>query len=197
MMMSSSSKLVLASASPRRLELLEQIGIVPAQVLPADIDETPLKQETPRALVERLAREKGKAIAGVSDSSDSFILAADTVVALGKRILGKPSNINEAENFLRLLSGRRHRVIGGVSIITPDGKQISRVVETVVKVKRLTDQDISYYLASKEWEGKAGGYGIQGSFVMYIKEIYGSYTNIVGLCLYNTNQMLNGAGFQK
>ena len=187
--------LILASQSPRRVELLSQIGIMPAKIIPADIDETPLAGEKPRQLVERLAQAKAAHIS--KDYPDHFILAADTVVAVGVRILGKPENAEQAEAFLRLMSGRRHRVIGGISLITPSGKQINRIAETTVKIKRFTDKEISDYITSAEWQGKAGGYGIQGPFAMYVKELMGSYTNIVGLCLYNTQQMFNGNGFYK
>lgn len=190
------SNLILASASPRRVELLSQIGITPSEIIPADIDETPLKNEKPRQLVERLARAKASHISEQTNSS-GYILAADTVVSLGTKILGKPQDKHQAKEFMVMMSGRRHRVIGGISLITPEGKQISRVVETIVKTKRLTQQEIEDYIASGEWEGKAGGYGIQGRFVMHIKEILGSYTNIVGLCVYNTRQMLDGNGFYK
>ncbi len=190
--MSVHNTLILASQSPRRVELLAQMGITPAKIIPADIDETPLKAEKPRQLVERLARAKATHVADHTDNKNHYILAADTVVAVGTRILGKPENAAQATDFITLLSGRRHRVIGGISLISPQGKHISRVIETAVKVKRLTPQEIDRYIQSGEWDGKAGGYGIQGAFAVYIKEIMGSYTNIVGLCVYNTRQMLNG-----
>ena len=189
------SKLILASASPRRLDLLAQVGIAPDQVIPADIDETPMKGELPRQLVERLALGKGQAIA--ADHKDAFILSADTIVSLGRRILGKPADRTEAEQFFKLMSGRRHTVIGGIAVTSPAGKSVTRVVETVVQFKRLSDLDIGFYLDSGEWEGKAGGYGIQGFAEAYIKAIRGSYSNVVGLSLYDTMQILNGLGFQK
>jgi len=189
------NKLILASASPRRLDLLAQIGIKPDSVIPADIDETPLKAELPRQLVERLAIGKGQAIA--ADHKDAFILSADTIVSLGRRILGKPADVQEAEQYLKTMSGRRHTVIGGIAVIAPSGQTVSRVVETVVQFKRLSDLEIKDYLDSGEWEGKAGGYGIQGCAEAYIKSIRGSYSNVVGLCLYDTMQILNGLGFKK
>lgn len=184
-------RLILASASPRRLDLLAQAGIVPDRVVAADIDETPLKDELPRALVERLARRKAQAVAG----QGAYVLAADTVVALGRRILGKPGDEDEARRFLDLMSGRRHRVVGGIALVTPDGKVLSRVVETVVQFKKLNSQEAADYIASGEWEGKAGGYGIQGRAEVFVKFLRGSYSNVVGLSLYDTMQMLNGSGF--
>lgn len=186
------SELVLASASPRRLELLQQIGIIPDICAPQDIDETALKNELPKKLVHRLAL--GKAASAYADHQGQIILGADTVVAVGRRILGKPQNRDEAEQFLHLLSGRRHQVIGGIAIITPDNKQVCRVTETDVKFKRLDKSEIQTYLDSGEWEGKAGGYGIQGIASQYIKEIYGSYSNVVGLCLHTTYQLFKGLG---
>ncbi len=186
--------LVLASASPRRLDLLRQIGVTPQKVISADINETPLKNEKPGMLVNRLAAEKARTVSE-SVKEKAYILAADTVVVMGGKVFGKPEDESEARVFLERLSGRSHDVVGGISLMAPDGTQISRVVTTRVKVKRLTDQEIEAYLSSNEWQGKAGGYGIQGPFAMYIKEIHGSYTNIVGLCVYNTRQMLVGQGY--
>lgn len=193
--MSAGSTLILASASPRRLDLLAQAGIVPDDVIPADIDETPHKGELPKHLVERLAIEKGQAIA--REHKGVFILSADTVVSLGRRSLGKPENEQEAILFLKMMSGRRHTVLGGIAVTTPEGKTASRVVETVVQFKRLSDAEIAEYLHSGEWDGKAGGYGIQGFAETYIKSIRGSYSNVVGLSLYDTMQILNGLGFKK
>ena len=192
--MTSKHPLILASASPRRLELLAQIGITPDQVIAADIDETPLKNEKPRNLVERLACEKAVEVQKPI-STKPYILAADTVVVMGGKILGKPQDKDEAKAFIGQMSGRSHDVVGGISLIAPDGSRISRVVTTKVKVKRLLEREIESYIDTGEWEGKAGGYGIQGRFAMYIKDILGSYTNIVGLCVYNTRQMLVGKGF--
>ena len=185
--------LLLASASPRRAALLEQVGIIPDAIIPADIDETKQKGELPRALVERLARTKAMAIG--NEHPDSFILAADTTVSCGRRILEKPQDDEEAQAFLKLMSGRRHRVIGGIALLTPDGKLISRVIETIVKFKPLSANEIESYVATKEWEGKAGGYGIQGRAEAFIKFIRGPYSNVVGLSLYDTLQILNGSGY--
>ncbi|MFC7047791.1 Maf family protein [Emcibacter nanhaiensis] len=188
------SPLILASASPRRRELLAQIGLVPDDICPAEIDETPLRDETPRQLAERLAVEKAKAV--VEQKPDAFILASDTVVALGQRILGKPDSEQEARRFLTMLSGRRHRVYTGLCLITPDGKTHSRVVMTQVSFKRLTEQDIDTYIASGEWDGKAGAYAIQGLAGRYVKSINGSYSNVVGLPLFETANLLDGSGYR-
>ena len=188
------SPLILASASPRRRELLAQIGIVPDDICPAEIDESPLPGESPRQMAERLAVEKAQAVA--SQKTDAFILASDTVVALGQRILGKPEDDREARRFLAMLSGRRHRVFTGLCLITPDGKMHSRVVMTQVSFKRLTKQDIDNYIASGEWEGKAGAYAIQGLAGRYVKSINGSYSNVVGLPLFETANLLEGSGYR-
>lgn len=185
--------LILASASPRRVDLLAAQGIVPDAVIPADIDETPLKREPPKAMVLRLAKAKAEAIA--KNHPDTFILAADTTVAVGRRILGKPENEAEAHAFLNLMSGRNHRVIGGIALITPQGKTITRAVETTVKFKHLSKTETDAYIASGEWQGKAGGYGIQGKAAAFVASINGSYTNIVGLSIYDTMNMLNGNGY--
>ncbi len=184
--------LILASASPRRLDLLAQIGLVPDKVAPTDIDETRRKDEAPRALAERLAREKAAAC-----SEAGYVLAADTVVAVGQRTLEKAANEAEAEAFLRLLSGRAHRCITGVAVRAPDGRVASRTVLARVKMKRLTDSEIAAYVASGEWKGKAGGYGIQGLAGGFITAINGSYTAIVGLPLYETRMLLEGMGWRK
>lgn len=186
---SSKLRLILGSGSPRRRELLAQIGVVPDEIRPADIDETPLKNELPRPYAARLAVEKARAIV-----SDDLILSADTVVAVGRRILGKPENATQAAQFLLLLSGRRHRVITGVALRLGD-KIWSRQVETVVKFKRLSDVELSAYLRSNEWQGKAGGYAIQGIGGAFIPSINGSYTNVVGLPLTEVTNMLIGAGY--
>ncbi|MCK5424123.1 MAG: septum formation protein Maf [Emcibacter sp.] len=185
--------LILASASPRRVELLAQIGITPNQIIPADIDETPHPKESPRQLAERLAVEKAALIA--ENHLDSYILAADTVVALGKRILGKAATIEDARKYLSLLSGRRHRVYSGISLITPNGQQTSRVVATTVIFKRFSSDDLDHYLAHDEWQGKAGAYGIQGLAARFIKSINGSYSNVVGLPLFETTNILQGNGY--
>ena len=187
------SQLVLASASPRRIELLKQIGIVPDKIVPAAINETPTKQELPRLLAERLARAKAEAVHGME--TGNLVLAADTVVACGRRILGKPRDAGEAGKYLKLLSGRRHRVFGGVCVI--DGEAIcrTRVVTTTVQFKSLTEQEVSAYLAGKEWQDKAGGYAIQGVAGGFVKRLSGSYPNVVGLPLYETANLLRAAGY--
>jgi nucleoside triphosphate pyrophosphatase len=183
-------RLVLASASPRRRELLAQIGVVPDEVRPSHIDETPQNGELPRTYAGRLAREKAEALdVGAGD----IVLAADTVVAVGRRILEKPVDAGQAAEFLLLLSGRRHRVMTGVAVRNGDDIH-HRVVDTVVKFKRLSDAELSAYLRSGEWEGKAGGYAIQGIAQAFIPEIIGSYSNVVGLPLCETANLLSAAG---
>lgn len=189
------SKLILASASPRRLELLAQIGIVPDQVVPADIDETPHDDESPRRLALRLAEEKARAV--TNDHAGSFVLAADTVVACGRRALGKASDDAEARKFLTLLSGRRHRVYGGLCVVAPDGTTRSRVIETQVIFRRLGEDDLARYLSHDEWQGKAGAYAIQGHAATFVKSITGSYSNVVGLALCEVDGMLRGLGFRQ
>ncbi|MCG8492789.1 MAG: Maf family protein [Sneathiellales bacterium] len=186
-------KLILASASPRRQELLDQIGIVPDLVDPADIPEFPEKGEKPRHYAGRLAVEKATAVA--TRQAGNFILAADTVVAVGQRSLGKAANEEEAESYLRLLSGRTHRVYTGTALILPDGTIRSRTVESKVTFKPLDRNDIAMYLKSDEWRGKAGAYAIQGLGSIFIKKIQGSYSNIVGLPLHEISMMLQGNGF--
>ncbi len=188
------SKLILASASPRRLELLAQIGIVPDQVFPADIDETPTADESPRRLALRLAEEKARAVA--KGNGGAFVLAADTVVACGNRALGKAEDQAEARKFLTLLSGRRHRVYGGMCLIAPDGTERSRVIETQVKFRNLGHEDLDRYLSHDEWKGKAGAYAIQGHAATFVKAISGSYSNVVGLSLCEVDGLLRGLGYQ-
>lgn len=187
----SSYKLILASASPRRLDLLAQIGLVPDGVAPADVDETPHARELPRDLAKRLAALKATTVA--ERHKEAFVLAADTVVSCGRRILPKPADEAEARSCLSLLSGRRHKVIGGISLVCPDGRHLSRVVETNVHFKRLEKSEIKGYLASQEWQGKAGGYAIQGLAAAFVQQLSGSYSNVVGLSLFETRQLLNGA----
>jgi len=186
--------LVLASASPRRVDLLGQIGIVPAIIDPAEIDETPLKDELPRPHAERLARTKAAEV--LARHPGAFILAADTVVAVGRRILPKALDEATARHCLSLLSGRRHHVYGGVSVIDPSGKQISRVVETAVTFTRLSESQLADYVRSGEWHGKAGGYAIQGRAAALIKWLAGSYSNVVGLPLHETANLLHGLGYR-
>jgi septum formation protein len=185
--------LVLASASPRRLELLRQIGVVPDHVEPADIDETPRPRELPAGHVVRLAEAKARAVQ--PRHPDAFILAADTVVACGRRILPKAEDETTARACLTLLSGRRHRVYGGVALLTPGGDLAIRRVISQVMFKRLSNEEVAAYLASGEWHGKAGGYAIQGNAAALIPWIAGSYSNVVGLPLYETAQLLAGRGY--
>lgn len=187
-------RLVLASASPRRRALLAQIGVVPDAVVPADIDETPHRAELPRAYAARLATEKALAVLRAAEDGQSHILAADTVVSLGRRILGKPRDVSEAAEFLLLLSGRRHRVTTGICLATPEGLR-HRLVETRVRMKRLSDMELSAYLRTGEWRGKAGGYAIQGVAAAFVPEIFGSYTNVVGLPLAEVSALLAGCGY--
>ncbi len=187
------ASLVLASASPRRLELLRRIGIEPARTSPMDIDESPRAGELPRDLAARLADEKCRAAA--ERFPESYVLAADTVVACGRRVLGKAQDAEEARHFLALLSGRRHRVWGGISIRAPGGKRAERTVMTHVTFKRLELREIESYLACGEWRDKAGAYGIQGRAGGFVKAIAGSYPNVVGLALYETRSLLAGLGY--
>lgn len=186
---------MLASASPRRLDLLRQAGIEPDEVDPAEIDETPLKTETPRAHALRLAREKTLAVA--ARRPHAFVLGSDTVVALGRRILGKPKDAAEARRFLELLSGRAHRVLTGVAVAAPDGRCSARLGEARIQFKRLTAEEIDRYLDSGEWEGKAGAYGVQGRAGAFVTGLQGSYTAVVGLPLYESVCLLEGLGFRR
>lgn len=196
-------RLVLASASPRRLALLQQIGIEPDELLPADLDEAPLRGELPRSLAARLANEKARVAAKLAARIDSsvpnnpgvFTLAADTVVSVGRRILPKCELAEEAAACLNLLSGRSHRVYTGVTLVTPKGAERRRLVETRVRFKRLSDAEMSAYLASGEWRGKAGGYAIQGLAGAFVVNLIGSYSGVVGLPLHETMQMLAGEGY--
>ena len=184
--------LVLASASPRRRALLEQIGYAPDVVEPAELDEAALPGERPEAHAARLAKAKAEAVA--ARHPGAFVLGADTVVACGRRILGKAETEEEARRCLSLLSGRRHRVLGGVTAIDPSGRAVSRLVRTAVTFKRLSAAEVVAYLACGEWRGKAGGYAIQGRAAAYIRFVGGSYSNVVGLPLHETYQMLAGLG---
>jgi septum formation protein len=190
-------KLVLASGSPRRLALLNQAGIEPDLLMPADVDETPERGELPRRLAQRLSQEKAKLVAGRAKDAEmnALVLAADTVVAVGRRILPKPDLVDEAEACLRLLSGRTHRVYTGVCLIDPRGRTATRLVETRVRFKRLSRDEINDYLACGEWRGKAGGYAIQGIAGGFVVKLVGSYTNVVGLPLSETIGLLTGQGY--
>ena len=182
--------LLLASASPRRRELLAQIGIVPDRIFAADLDEAPRRDETPRLLALRLAHAKALAA-----PNDIHVLAADTVVAAGRRVLPKAETAEQARACLTLLSGRRHRVITAVVLRLPDGVRRERVVESVVGFARLTDAQTEAYLAGGEWQGKAGGYAVQGSAASFVRFVSGSYSNVVGLPLFETAQLLRSAGW--
>ncbi|MCB1414145.1 MAG: Maf-like protein [Xanthobacteraceae bacterium] len=197
--MSGRPKLVLASASPRRLALLNQAGIEPDALQPADVDETPSRGELPRACATRLARAKAEAALAAVKVNDNlrgaFVVAADTVVAVGRRILPKAELADEASQCLRLLSGRNHRVYTAVCMVTPNEAFRQRLVETRVRFKRLTEDDIRGYLESGEWRGKAGGYAVQGIAGSFVVKLVGSYTNVVGLPLYETVSLLGGEKF--
>ncbi|MBX7483134.1 Maf family protein [Qipengyuania qiaonensis] len=183
--------LILASASPRRRELLARLGVTPSAIAPADIDETPAKGELPRDYAKRMAREKAEA----AKSEDGFVLAGDTVVAAGRRILPKAEDEATARKCLELLSGRRHRVLSAIALCAPDGSLRERLSETMVMFKRLSPGEIEAYIASGEWEGKAGGYAIQGIAEGLISRIHGSHSGVVGLPLYETRALLKSAGF--
>lgn len=183
---------ILASASPRRLDLLAQIGLTPDSVIPADINENPVGGELPGPHALRLAQEKAHHVA--KQNAACVVLAADTVVGVGRRILPKTHEADEAETCLRLMSGRAHRVFTGICVIDRDGLSRYRLSETRVKVKRLSEQELATYLDSREWHGKAGGYGIQGRFGAYIHHLSGSYTGVVGLPVYETRTLLVAAG---
>jgi len=185
--------LILASASPRRRDLLRQVALAPDMIDPADIDESPRRGELPGKHALRLAEEKARTVAGRHPGA--FILAADTVVACGRRILPKADDEATARHCLELLSGRRHRVHGGIAVVTPGNRLVSRHVETIVTMKPLQEAEISRYLASGEWQGKAGGYAIQGLAALFVRYIGGSYSNVVGLPLHETAALLSGLGF--
>ncbi len=189
--MKSKIPLILASASPRRVELLKEAGIVPDKIVPADIDETPLKNEKPGDMVVRLAIGKARTVAG--QYPGHAVLAADTTVAVGRRIMEKPVDEAQARQFLTLMSGRRHKVYGGICLITPDGGERTRLCVTTVQFKRLSETDIRHYIASGEWGGKAGGYAIQGLAAGFVSFLSGSHSNVVGLSLYDTINLLAGS----
>ncbi len=188
------ASLVLASASPRRAELLRQIGIVPDIIAPADVEERPGAKERPADHARRLAEAKADQIAPQHEGS--FVLAADTVVALGRRILPKPADAAAARRSLTLLSGRRHRVLGAVVLVAPDGRRARRLVTTAVRFKRLDEGEIRAYLESGEWRDKAGAYAIQGRAAAFVPAVNGSYSNVVGLALAETAALLSGLGYR-
>lgn len=192
-------RLILASASPRRYQLLDQIGIVPDFVIATSTDETPRLRERPRVYAERMAREKAEAAHKATRHDEAragaLIIAADTVVAMGSRILPKAELADEAMRCLRLLSGRGHRVYTSVVVMLPSGRQSQRLVETRLRFKRLSSEEIDAYIASGEWRGKAGGYAIQGIAGAFVTKLVGSYSAVVGLPVYETSGLLTGAGF--
>ncbi len=187
--------LVLASASPRRLDLLRQIGVVPDHIHPADIDEQPLAGETPRLTAVRLARLKAEACAVAWPGA--YVLGADTVVAVGRRVLGKTEDPDEAAGWLSLLSGRAHRVMTGVRVLAPDGRSAGRLGEARLHFKRLTEPEIAAYIGSGEWRGKAGGYAVQGRAGAFVMGLQGSYSAVVGLPLYEAWALLEGMGYRR
>jgi septum formation protein len=189
------SRLVLASASPRRRELLAQAGVTPDLIAPCDLDETPAPGEAPRRLAARLAIAKARAASEAH--ADAFVLAADTVVALGRRVMGKPDDEAHARDMLGRLSGRGHRVITGVAVRGPDGREAARLAEARVRFKRLDTEDVSALVGSGEWRGVAGGYRIQGRAGACVMDIVGSYTAVVGLPLYETLCLLRGLGWRE
>lgn len=186
-------RLILASASPRRIDLLVRIGVVPDEVIPADIDESALKGELPRRHAQRLAREKAVAVA--AQAPDALVLAADTVVGVGRRILPKVEDEATLRRCMALLSGRRHRVMTAVALALPGGGMRERLVETMIAMKPLSGEEIEHYSAHGEWRGKAGGYALQGYGEVYVRHIAGSYSNVVGLPLAETRVLLKSAGY--
>ncbi len=187
-------RFILASASPRRRDLLAQVGRVPDLIINPDIDETPVPGELPQEHALRLATEKAIGAAQDPATQGAFVLGADTVVACGRRILPKAEDPDTARACLRLMSGRRHRVVGGVAVVDPERRQRTRACVTTVAFKRLTEEEIDAYIASGEWEGKAGGYAIQGRAAVFVRFIGGSYSNVVGLPLYETERLLESVG---
>lgn len=187
-------RLILASSSPRRLELLASMGIIPDQILSPDVDESCVKGELVRDYVKRIAHLKARAVH--NQFPEAYVLAADTVVEIGRKIVLKAETLEGAKQILAQLSGRRHRVYTGICVLSPQNKESSRVVITRLSFKRLSQDEIEDYLASGEWEGKAGAYGIQGRAGKFVKFISGSYTNVVGLPLYETDSLLKGLGFR-
>ena len=185
----------LASASPRRCDLLAQIGIVPDRICPTDIDETPLRRERPREMVARLAKEKAQFWVKEADNK-AIILAADTIVSVGLRLLPKAEDRIQAQEYLKLLSGRAHRVYSGICVIKND-RTYMRIVMTRVQFKRLSPCEMAFYLESHEWYGMAGGYAIQGLAARFIRAIFGSYSNVMGLPLFEVSTLLNGVGLKQ
>ena len=188
-------KLILASSSPQRKKLLETIGITPDDIVPANINETPKKNEKPKDFALRMSREKALSVA--KNNLNSFILSGDTIVAAGRRIIGKPSSKNEAEQILKLLSGRRHRVLSAFTLIKPDCSEITKVVVSKVKFSRLSDKEINEYLDTNEWQGKAGGYAIQGRASAFVPWLSGSYTGVMGFPMNEIKNVLESSGWKK
>src|SRR5689334_24583827 len=186
-------RLILSSVSPRRLDLLARIGVTPDAVLPAEIDESVPKGELPRQHALRLAREKAESVA--AEAPDALVLGADTVVAVGRRILPKVEDEDTLRKCMRLLSGRRHRVLTGVALAVPGNGVRERLVETMIAMKRLSDEEIDHYASHGEWRGKACGYALQGIGEVYVRHIAGSYSNVVGLPLAETRVLLKSAGY--
>ena len=186
-------RLVLASASARRKELLAQIGLVPDEIFPTKIDESPYPGERPGVLAKRLSLAKSEVV--TLESGDSWVLSADTVVGVGRRVFGKPEHLSEARTFLELLSGRRHRVYTAITVVSPTKAAVTRLVVTTVSFKRLEGDEIERYLHAGEWQGKAGGYAIQGLAGAFVRGLNGSYFNVVGLPLYETMSLLKGSGY--
>ena len=189
------SKLILASSSPQRLRLLKTIGIKPDKVVPANIEEIPLKNEKPKDFVIRMSKEKAFDVA--KKKSNCFILSGDTIVAAGRRIIGKPSDRNEAKEILSLLSGRRHRVLSAFTLIKPDLKEITKLVTSKVKFSRLSENDLNEYLDTEEWRGKAGGYAIQSKASSFVPWISGSYTAVMGFPINEVKNVLISSGWKK
>jgi len=186
--------LVLASASPRRLDLLRQIGVIPNEIVPPVVDETPAPGEGPQAFARRMAVEKCQSVRG--DHPDSWVLAADTVVSVGRRILGKAADEDQARAYLELLSGRRHSVVGAIAVGVPGSEIRSRVIKTAVSFKQLHSAEIKDYLRSGEWRDKAGAYAIQGRAAVFVRQLNGSYSNVVGLSLFDVSNLLSGTGWR-
>ena len=197
--MAGRDSLILASGSPRRVQLLAQIGVEPDHIVPTGINEEPRRGEVPRNLAMRLARQKAEAakatVAREQELTGGFILAADTVVAVGRRVLPQAETLEQAEECLNLLSGKAHRVYTGVALVTPAGKLRQRLVESRVRFKRLSDEDKEYYVGSGEWRGKTGGYAIQGIAAAFVLRLIGSYSCVVGLPLAETSALLTGEGY--
>ena len=189
------SKLILASSSPQRLSLLKTIGIKPDKVVPANIKEIPDKKEKPKDFVIRMSKEKAFDVA--KENSNSFILSGDTIVAAGRRIIGKPSDRKEAKEILSLLSGRRHRVLSAFTLIKPDLKEITKLVTSIVKFSRLSENDLNEYLDTEEWRGKAGGYAIQSRASSFVPWISGSYTGVMGFPINEVKNVLISSGWKK